>query len=166
MYITNGRVFGGTPNILIFWLFFDNFSISEQTIDRALNNSHRTIKLWFNEAKIISFDFHHIPSSSNYPLTLKASTHYKTRWSYDTASQKQSCKQTIMKIQRVDSQVDSRVGCATERLARMCHNTIRGVELCNRESCRVREGLTRIWTNWPYTHRKSVRLPAIDSSCG
>ena len=36
MYITNGRVFGGTPNILIFWLFLDNLSISEQTIDRAL----------------------------------------------------------------------------------------------------------------------------------
>ena len=36
MYITNGRVFGGTPNILIFGLFLDNLSISEQTIDRAL----------------------------------------------------------------------------------------------------------------------------------
>ena len=36
MYIINGRVFGGTLNILIFWLFIDNLSISEQTIDRAL----------------------------------------------------------------------------------------------------------------------------------
>ena len=36
MYITNGRVFGGTPNILIFWLFLDNLSIYEQTIDREL----------------------------------------------------------------------------------------------------------------------------------
>ena len=36
MYITNGRVFGGTPNILVFWLFLDNLSISEQTIDRTL----------------------------------------------------------------------------------------------------------------------------------
>ena len=36
MYITNGRVFGETPNILIFWLFLDDLSISEQTIDRAL----------------------------------------------------------------------------------------------------------------------------------
>ena len=27
---------GGTPNILIFWLFLDNLSNSEQTIDRAL----------------------------------------------------------------------------------------------------------------------------------
>ena len=38
MYITNGKVFGlgGTPNILIFWLFIDNLSISEQTIYRAL----------------------------------------------------------------------------------------------------------------------------------
>ena len=36
MYITNGRVFGETPNIFTFWLFLDNLSISEQTIDRAL----------------------------------------------------------------------------------------------------------------------------------
>ena len=36
MYITNGRVFGGTSNIWICWLFLDNLSISEQTIDRAL----------------------------------------------------------------------------------------------------------------------------------
>ena len=36
MYITNGRVFGGTPNSLIFGLFLDKLSISEQTIDRAL----------------------------------------------------------------------------------------------------------------------------------
>ena len=36
MYITNGRVFGGTLNISIFWLFLDNLSISEQTIDSAL----------------------------------------------------------------------------------------------------------------------------------
>ena len=61
MYITNGKVFGGTPNILIFWLFLDNLSISEQTIDRALNNSYRTIIQW---RKIISFDFHHIPKLS------------------------------------------------------------------------------------------------------
>ena len=36
MYITNGRVFGGTLNILIFWLFLDDLRISEQTMDRAL----------------------------------------------------------------------------------------------------------------------------------
>ena len=35
MYITNGRMFGGTPNIVTFWLFLENLSISEQTIDRA-----------------------------------------------------------------------------------------------------------------------------------
>ena len=42
MYISNGRVFGGTLSILIFWLFLDNLSISEQTIDRALTIQHRT----------------------------------------------------------------------------------------------------------------------------
>ena len=65
MYITNDRVFGGTPSILIFWLFLNNLSISEQTIDRALiNNSHRTNKIMIQWRKIISFDFHHIPKLS------------------------------------------------------------------------------------------------------
>ena len=60
MYITKGRVFRGTPNILIFWLLLENLSISEQTIDGALIYIHcRTIKLWFNEEKIISYYFHH-----------------------------------------------------------------------------------------------------------
>ena len=36
---------GEAPNILIFWLFLDNLSISEQTIKQGINNSHRTIKL-------------------------------------------------------------------------------------------------------------------------
>ena len=34
MSITNGRVFGGTPNISIFGLFLGNLSISEPTIDK------------------------------------------------------------------------------------------------------------------------------------
>ena len=43
MYITN---------ILIFLLFLDNLSISEQTIDRALTiHTESSIKLWFNEEK-------------------------------------------------------------------------------------------------------------------
>ena len=36
MYITYGKVFGGTPNILMFWIFPDNGSISEWTVSRAL----------------------------------------------------------------------------------------------------------------------------------
>ena len=35
----------GTPSISIFWLFLDNLSIFEQTIDRGINNSLRTVKL-------------------------------------------------------------------------------------------------------------------------
>ena len=41
MYITNGRVFGGTPSILIFWLFLDNLNISEQTIDWAFTQNSK-----------------------------------------------------------------------------------------------------------------------------
>ena len=37
MYITYGKVFRGTPNILKFWLFLENGSISERTaVNRAL----------------------------------------------------------------------------------------------------------------------------------
>ena len=36
MYITYGEVFGGTPNIFMFWLFPENGSISERTVNRAL----------------------------------------------------------------------------------------------------------------------------------
>ena len=34
--ITYGKLFGGTPNIFMFWLFPENGSISEQTVNRAL----------------------------------------------------------------------------------------------------------------------------------
>ena len=36
MYITYGKVFGGTPNIFMFWLFLENGSILERTVNRAL----------------------------------------------------------------------------------------------------------------------------------
>ena len=36
MYITYGKVFGGTPNIFISWLFLENRSKSERTVDRVL----------------------------------------------------------------------------------------------------------------------------------
>ena len=74
MYITNGRVFGGggggTPNILIFWLFLDSLSISEQTINRALTihtelQNYDSMKKIFR--KIISLIF---TTYQNYPLAL------------------------------------------------------------------------------------------------
>ena len=38
MYITYmyGNMFGGTPNILMFWIFPENGSIAERTVNRAL----------------------------------------------------------------------------------------------------------------------------------
>ena len=36
MYITYGKVFGGTPNIFIFWLFSENGSILERIVNMAL----------------------------------------------------------------------------------------------------------------------------------
>ena len=64
LHITNGRVFGGTPNILIFWLFLDNLNISEQTIDRALTIHTELYIIMIQWRKVISFDFHHIPKLS------------------------------------------------------------------------------------------------------
>ena len=63
MYITSGKVFGGTPNIFMCWLFPENGSISERTVNRALI-VHTT--LW-NSAltKIyINFHFRHVPKLS------------------------------------------------------------------------------------------------------
>ena len=66
MYITYGKVYGGTPNIFMFWLFSENGSISQRTINRALI-VHTT--LW-NSAltkKILIFIF---TNYQNYPLAL------------------------------------------------------------------------------------------------
>ena len=52
MYITNGRVFGGTPNILIFWLCLNKFEYILLNNWQGINNSHRTIRLRFNEEKL------------------------------------------------------------------------------------------------------------------
>ena len=63
MYITYGKVFGGTPNILMFWIFPENGSISEQTVNRALI-VHTTL---YNSAltKIyINLNFRHVPKLS------------------------------------------------------------------------------------------------------
>ena len=68
MYITNGRVFGGTPNILIFWLFRDNLSISVQTIDRAL--TIHTELLNYDSMKKIKFHLI-FTTYQNYPLALR-----------------------------------------------------------------------------------------------
>ena len=71
MYITNGRVFGGTPSILIFWLFLDNLSSSEQTIDRALKHkdsfgkSENLSKIFFAEILVFDHDYEGKSSSSN-----------------------------------------------------------------------------------------------------
>ena len=52
MYITYGKVFGGIPNIFMFWLFPENGSISERTVNRALI-SYNPIKFCINNKKIL-----------------------------------------------------------------------------------------------------------------
>ena len=56
---------GGTPNILISWLFLANLCISEQTIDRALT-IHTELYNYDSMKKnnFISFS----PHTKNYPL--------------------------------------------------------------------------------------------------
>ena len=65
MYISYGKVFGGTPNICMFWLFPENGSILERTVNRALI-VHTTL---YNSAlkKIFIFIF---AMYQNYPLAL------------------------------------------------------------------------------------------------
>ena len=61
MYITYGKVFGGTPNIFMFWLFPENGSISERTVN-GINSSYNPIKFWIN--KNVNFHFRHVPELS------------------------------------------------------------------------------------------------------
>ena len=50
MYITYGKVFGGTPKFCCCWLFPENGSISERIVNRALT-VHATIKFCINKKK-------------------------------------------------------------------------------------------------------------------
>ena len=73
MYIAYGKVFGGTPNIFMFWLFPENESISERTINRALIVHTTLIKFCIKKKKKKKkknhFHFRHVPKL--YPLALK-----------------------------------------------------------------------------------------------
>ena len=55
---------GGTPSILIFWLFLDNFQHFWGNNWQGINISHRTIQIMIQWRKMILFDFHHIPTLS------------------------------------------------------------------------------------------------------
>ena len=59
MYITYGKVFGGTPKIFMFWLFPENGSISEWTVNRAL-------RFCINKDKYYIFIF---AMYQNYPIS-------------------------------------------------------------------------------------------------
>ena len=61
----------GGPQAFWYFGYFRTMSISEQTIDRAFYNSHRTIKLWFNKEKLFHLIFTTCP---NYQLALNIST--------------------------------------------------------------------------------------------
>ena len=67
MYITYGKVFGGTPDILMFWIFPENGSISERTVNRALI-VHTTLLNSALTKNILIFIF---AMYQNYPLALK-----------------------------------------------------------------------------------------------
>ena len=68
-FITNGRVFGGGGggdfehfDILVISWQFEHFWANNW---RGINNSHKTINLWFNEKQNISFDIqNYIPKLS------------------------------------------------------------------------------------------------------
>ena len=60
MYITYGKVFGGTPKMFMFWLFPENGRNSEQTVNRALID-YNPMKFCINKKYIFNFHFHHVP---------------------------------------------------------------------------------------------------------
>ena len=54
---------GGPQTFWYFGYFLPIWAFLSKKLT-GINNSHRTIKLWFKWRKIISFDFHHIPKLS------------------------------------------------------------------------------------------------------
>ena len=55
-------MFGGTPNIFMFWLFPENGSISERTVNRAFISSYNSIKFCINKEK--KNHIRHVPKLS------------------------------------------------------------------------------------------------------
>ena len=64
MYITYGKVFGGTPNISMFWLFPENGSISEQIVNRTFNTSSYNPFSIKKKNNNNNFHFRHVPKLS------------------------------------------------------------------------------------------------------
>ena len=58
-----GKVFGGTPNSFMFWLFPENGSISEQTVNRALI-VQQTYNILHQQNIYVNFHFRHVPKLS------------------------------------------------------------------------------------------------------
>ena len=65
--ITYGKVFEGTPNIFMFWLFLENWSISERTVTQGINSSYNPIEFCINKKNILIFIF---AIYQSYPLAL------------------------------------------------------------------------------------------------
>ena len=68
MYITYGKVFGGTPNIFMFWLFPENASISERIVNRALTVHTIIFKFYIKKKKKKKKNI--FAMYRNYPLAL------------------------------------------------------------------------------------------------
>ena len=76
MYITYGRVFGGTPNILIFGLFLENESNLEWTMNRAFIVHTDLLKSCIDNKIIYLLIFRHIPKLSCGFKTFSKGLHY------------------------------------------------------------------------------------------
>ena len=66
MYITYGKVFGGTPfnNVNVLVISFENGSISERTVNRVLIVHTTLIKFCINKKNILIFILRHVPTLS------------------------------------------------------------------------------------------------------
>ena len=64
MYITYGRVFGGTPNILIFWVISWKWNIFGANNEQGIHSSYRSIRSGINKRKLSHLIFCQIPKLS------------------------------------------------------------------------------------------------------
>ena len=73
----------GTPNIFMFWLFPENGSISERTVNRGINSSYNSIKFCINKKTILIFIF---AMYQNYPLALNNGLNFMEHQVWENSS--------------------------------------------------------------------------------
>ena len=102
MYITYGRVFGGTPNILIFWVISWKWNKFGANNEQGIHSSYRSIKSGINKRKLSHLIF--LSYTKTYLVALITKTKIKNlkKWRWIGVKQNINLKY-IIKIRKASS---------------------------------------------------------------